>query len=66
MGMDAEKHGNPRGKYPVDPKTFKVKEGKLYLFYNMEGFNALEHWNQDQAKLEEEADQFWKSLQGGN
>ena len=50
-------------KYPIDPHTFKVVDGKLYLFYNQDGFNALEHWNRDEATTRQRADIFWKVLQ---
>jgi len=28
----------------VDPKTFEIRDGKLYLFYNSWGNNTLESW----------------------
>ena len=63
LGMDPEAYGYPQDKYPIDPHTFKVVDGKLYLFYNQDGFNALELWNRDEATTRQRADIFWKVLQ---
>ena len=62
LGMDPETYGYPRGKYSIDPETFKILDGRLYLFYNQDGFNALEHWNKDESHIRAEADGFWKKL----
>ena len=43
----------------VDPKTFKVINGKTYLFYNGLWGNTLEKWNKDEAKLKARADAAW-------
>lgn len=50
------------GKYPVDPHTFKVIDGRLYLFYNREGFNALDSWNLDESAYLERARSTWKRM----
>ena len=44
----------------MDPETFKIIEGRLYLFYNFWGNNTLEDWNEDEVKLKESADRNWK------
>jgi len=53
-------------KFPVDPETFKVTEGKLYLFYNgpYQGnhFNGREPWVKDEIKLIKTANSNWRSL----
>jgi YHS domain-containing protein len=53
-------------KFPVDPKTFKISDGKLYLFYNGpfgDGkFNALEPWNKEEKRLTRLAETNWKTL----
>jgi YHS domain-containing protein len=46
-------------KVEVDPETFKVKEGKLYLFYNAYFNNTLTSWNKDEARLHQAADRNW-------
>lgn len=53
-------------RFPVDPQTFKITDGKLYLFYNGpfgDGrFNALEPWNKEEKRLTELAESNWKTL----
>lgn len=46
-------------KVSVDPKTYKITDGKLYLFYNKFFNNTLEDWNEDEAKLKTKADANW-------
>jgi len=48
------------GKYPINPETFKIVEGRLFLFYNQDGTNTLTLWNKDEAKLLKAADASWK------
>jgi hypothetical protein len=48
----------------VDPSTFKIVDGKLYLFYNYYFRNTLKKWNVDQVHLKAKADSNWrKSIQ---
>ncbi|OEK09780.1 hypothetical protein A8C32_09715 [Flavivirga aquatica] len=50
-------------KVSINPKTFQIKDGKLYLFYNAWGNNTLELWKKEHAnKLQKKADQNWKSI----
>ncbi|MEL6194058.1 MAG: YHS domain-containing (seleno)protein [Bacteroidota bacterium] len=53
-------------KFPVDPTTFTVTEGKLYLFYNgpYQGahFNGLDPWLEDEKGLIKKANQNWLAL----
>lgn len=50
-------------KVSINPKSFLVKEGKLYLFYNAWGTNTLELWlKENQNKLIEMADNNWQSI----
>ena len=37
-------------------------DGKLYLFYNRGGFNALEHWNQDEPAYLIQAHAAWEAI----
>ncbi|MGK2864179.1 MAG: YHS domain-containing (seleno)protein [Chitinophagaceae bacterium] len=53
MGADGEK-------VSIDPATFKILNGKLYLFYNRFFNNTLKSWNKDEAKLKTAADASWK------
>lgn len=51
------------GKAPINPKTFKVIDGKVYLFYNKAGANTLESWNKDEAKLLPASHKNWPAIQ---
>lgn len=41
-------------KFPINPLTYKVVDGKLYLFFNGDNngtqFNSLTEWNKDEKK----------------
>lgn len=47
-------------KVSVDPGTFKIVNGKLYLFYNKYFNNTLTDWNKDEANLKTKADVNWQ------
>jgi len=50
-------------KVGVNPKTFTITDGKLYLFYNSWGVNTLEKWKAEGApQLQMEADKKWDSI----
>ena len=49
-------------KVEVDPKTFKIVAGKLYLFYNRFLNNTLTDWNKDESNLKQNADMNWLKL----
>ena len=49
-------------KVEVDPETFKVVDGKLYLFYNKYFNNTLTKWNENEAGLMKKADANWKKI----
>jgi YHS domain-containing protein len=49
-------------KVEVDPKTFKIVAGKLYLFYNRFLNNTLTDWNKDESNLKQNADKNWVKL----
>jgi YHS domain-containing protein len=46
-------------KVNIDPETFKVLDGKLYLFYNQYFNNTLKTWNKDEKNLKKLADSNW-------
>lgn len=54
--------GDDASKVSVDPKTFKVIDGKVYLFYNTAIINTLKSWNKDELRLLPAADQNWKAM----
>jgi len=49
-------------KVSVDPETFKIVNGKLYLFYNSFFNNTLKSWNKDETGLKAKADVNWKKI----
>jgi YHS domain-containing protein len=49
-------------KVKVDPKTFKIVDGKLFLFYNELFNNTLKSWNKDEGHLKKKADANWKKI----
>ncbi len=49
-------------KVEVDPETFKITNGKLYLFYHSWTNNTLTKWNKDESNLRTKADASWKKF----
>jgi YHS domain-containing protein len=58
-GWCAYAMGNDGSKVEVDPETFKILNGKLFLFYNKYFTNTLKSWNKDEARLMKNADANW-------
>jgi hypothetical protein len=54
--------GDNGEKVSVDPETFKIVNGKLYLFYNKYFTNTLTSWNKDETNLKRKADANWPKL----
>ena len=53
MGLNGEK-------VEINPKTFEIRDGKLYLFYNALFTNTLKSWlDEDPEKLKKQADKNW-------
>ena len=49
-------------KVEINPETFKIIDGKLYLFYNAFFNNTLKTWNKDESGLKKKADASWKKI----
>jgi YHS domain-containing protein len=49
-------------KVEIDPQTFKILDGKLYLFYNSFFNNTLKSWNKTEKSLKTAADRNWINL----
>jgi YHS domain-containing protein len=49
-------------KVEVDPDTFKILDGKLYLFYHSWVNNTLTKWEKDEIHLKSNADKSWNKL----
>jgi hypothetical protein len=46
----------------IDPETFKLLNGKLYLFYNKFFNNTKKSWNKAEADLKSKADANWAKI----
>ena len=50
-------------KVGINPETFEIRDGKLYLFYNAWGTNTLELWLKEDVKaLQKKADENWEAI----
>jgi len=49
-------------KVSVDPKTYKIVNGRLYLFYNQYFTNTLKSWNKAESSLRTKADASWAKI----
>jgi YHS domain-containing protein len=49
-------------KVEIDPGTFKLVDGKLYVFYNKFFNNTKKSWNKDEANLKAKADANWTKV----
>ena len=49
-------------KVEINPETFKIIDGKLYLFYNKFFNNTKKTWDKDESNLKTSADKNWDKL----
>ena len=63
-GWCAYAMGDSGDKVEINPVTFKIVNGKLYLFYNKSGNNTKIDWNEDQDALMKTANANWKKIVG--
>ena len=61
-GWCAYAMGTKGEKVEINPETFKIVNGKLYLFYNAYFNNTLKDWNKNEVNLMKKADINWKSI----
>lgn len=55
--------GKNSAKVSINPKTFEIRNGKLFLFYNSWGTNTLKLWSKEGADLlKKRADKNWELL----
>jgi hypothetical protein len=62
-GWCAYAMGSKGEKVPIDPETFKITNGKLYLFYNKFFNNTLTSWNKDESGLMNKANVNWGKIE---
>lgn len=58
-GWCAYAMGENGEKVSINPETFKVVNGKLYLFYNKFFNNTLKDWNENENELKQKAEKNW-------
>ncbi|MBO0322267.1 YHS domain protein [Muricauda sp. CAU 1633] len=46
----------------VNPETFKIINGELYLFYNAYFNNTLKKWNANEKELQTKAEENWEHI----
>ncbi len=63
-GWCASAMGDKGTKVEIDPKNFKVKDGRLFLFYRSLFGDAKTDWNKHEKEWEPAADKNWKTLTG--
>ena len=62
-GFCAYAMGLKGSKVSINPKTFEIRDGKLYLFYNRGKTNTLTLWtNEGAEQLKVKADKNWKKI----
>lgn len=61
-GWCAYAMGSTGEKVEINPETFKIIEGKLYLFYNAFFNNTLKSWNKEETNLKSKAEANWKKI----
>ena len=62
-GWCAYAMGTKGKKVSINPKTFEIRSGKLYLFYNSWGINTLKSWKEQNPEvLKNKAIMAWKKI----
>ena len=61
-GWCAYAMGDSNEKVSINPETFKISNGKLYLFYNAFFNNTLKSWNKEESRLMMKADVNWSKM----
>lgn len=63
-GWCASAMGDRGAKVEIDPANFKVKDGRLFLFYKSLLADAKKDWDKREKEWEPAADSYWKKLSG--
>ena len=61
-GWCAYAMGSSSDKVEINPTTFKIINGKLYLFYNAFFNNTLKSWNKNEENLKKNAESNWAKV----
>lgn len=61
-GWCAYAFGLGKDKVEVDPKTYKIVNGKLHLFYKDFFTDTKKLWNENESELKKNADKNWQEI----
>ncbi len=61
-GWCAYAMGDKGKKVEIDPETYEIRDGKLYLFYHTIFSNTHDKWKENPTILRNKADANWKKL----
>jgi YHS domain-containing protein len=62
-GWCAYAMGDKGEKVTINPKTFEIRDDKLYLFYNAYFTNTFESWKEEgPEKVKQKADKNWEKI----
>ena len=54
--------GSKGEKVEINPESFTINNGKLYLFYKNYFSDTLESWNENPQNLKQKADKNWAKI----
>ncbi len=61
-GWCAYAMGDSGHKVGINPRSFEIKDGRLYLFYHTFFSNTQKKWNKDEQVLQRQADLNWSEI----
>jgi hypothetical protein len=61
-GWCAYAMGSKGEKVEIDPETYKITDGKLYLFFHTFYKNTINDWNKDEKFFKQKADYNWSKI----
>ncbi len=62
LGMDEAEMGVAPERYPVDPESYEISGGELYLFYRSAVIDGRELWRRDPERFRQRAEETWQRL----
>ena len=54
--------GHDSKRFNVNPKAFKIIDGKNYLFWRRFIYDSMKRWDKDEKHLKKNAERNWKKL----
>ncbi len=62
MGLDEAEMNLPRERYPVDPTSYEISDGELYLFHRTRHVDGRDLWLKDRDRIRRRAGETWRRL----